>query len=233
MKAPADETDLTAIPPGDVPKLVALVMLLRSNGITDPAVLAAIERTPRRLFLPSALASRAYQDVALPIGHGQAISQPLVVAKMTESLALEPHHTVFEVGTGSGYQAAVLARLSRMVFTVERHRPLLKLARERFSALGLDNIAARVGDGQLGWPGRDSFDRVILTAGGGTEPPPALVERLAIGGRMIAPLADPGDPQALRLVLFVKYRHGLEAEVGWPVRFVPLLSGIANETESA
>ncbi len=141
-----------------------LTMELRHHGIRDARVLEAIEKTPRDLFVEDGCLSRAWEDTALPIACGQTISQPYIVAYMTEQLEVSPRHRVLEVGTGSGYQGAVLARLARRVFTVERHRPLLEQARRRFALLGLDNIETRLADGYKGWPEAAPFDRIIVTA---------------------------------------------------------------------
>jgi protein-L-isoaspartate(D-aspartate) O-methyltransferase len=212
---------------------IRLVMHLRKSGITDTRVLSAIERVPREAFLPEHFLHRAYEDSALPIGHGQTISQPLVVAKMTQELELEPTHRVLEVGTGSGYQAAVLSCLVARVWTIERHKPLLKVAKERFQALAIDNITARAGDGSLGWPGQDNFDRMILTAAAGEEPPPELLKQLALGGIMMAPLTitDEKGARSQKLVKLRKTRTGLDREEMWPVKFVPLVPGEAQAEE--
>src|SRR5207237_7608163 len=143
---------------------IALVMELRGQGITDQRVLSAIERTPRELFVDEPFSTTAYENIALPIACGQTISQPYIVAYMTEALEVDPRHRVLEIGTGSGYQAAVLAPLCRMVYTVERHRPLLKAAEARFKALSLHNIVVRHGDGSNGWPEQAPFDRILVTA---------------------------------------------------------------------
>src|SRR4029079_2508821 len=156
---------------------IGLIMQLRRRGIRDNAVLRAIERVPRELFVDEAFADHAYQDIALPIDCGQTISQPYVVALMTERLQLDERHKVLEIGTGSGYQTAILARLSRRVFSVERHRELMAEAGLRFEQLSLPNIACRFGDGSKGWPEQAPFDRIIVTAAP-AEIPMALVEQL-------------------------------------------------------
>src|SRR6202040_2812840 len=145
-------------------KKVRLIMELRALGVTDTRVLGAIERVPREAFLPDTFRDRAYENVALPVGHGQTISQPLVVAHMTEALEVGERHKVLEIGTGSGYQTAVLARLCRRVFTIERHRALLKEAEKRGAELRLHNVTSRFGDGTKGWPEQAPFDRIIVTA---------------------------------------------------------------------
>jgi protein-L-isoaspartate(D-aspartate) O-methyltransferase len=196
-------------------------MYLRQQGVADTRVLSAIERTPREWFLPEMFHDRAYEDEALPIGHGQTISQPLIVARMTQALELSNRHKVLEIGTGSGYQAAILAHLAYQVFTIERYRPLLATARTRFARLGLANIAARAADGTKGWPGQ-FFDRIIVTAAcGQQDPPPLLVEQLTLGGIMILPIGYDRPDQ--RLVKLRRLRHGVEWQDLWPVRFVPLV----------
>ncbi len=201
---------------------IRLLMSMRRSGITDTAVLGAMERVPREAFVPPAFLDQAYEDGPLPIGLGQTISQPLVVAYMTQLLALQDHHRVLEVGTGSGYQAAVLARLCREVYTVERLRPLLVTARRRFTELGLNNITTRLGDGTLGWPEAAPFDRIMVTAGAeGCEPPPALIHQLAVGGVLVIPLGS--DRWEQRLVRIQRGETGFQREELWPVRFVPLV----------
>jgi len=207
-------------------KKARLIMELRAEGITDAKALGAIERTSRELFLPETFRDRAYENVALPIGHGQTISQPLVVAHMTEALQVGNRHKVLEIGTGSGYQTAVLARLCRRVFTMERHRDLLKVAEERFAALRLHNITTRFGDGTKGWPEQAPFDRIIVTAAS-EELPHLLLESLAEGGVMVAPVGvEHRDQQLLRL-----RRKGeqFEREGLGAVRFVPLIAGLPRE----
>ncbi len=204
-----------------------LVLELRSAGVTDPRILGAIERVPRALFVPSLFRDRAYENVALPIGHGQRISQPLVVARMTEALELTERHIVLEIGTGSGYQAAVLARLARRVFTVERHRAMLKTAEERFRQLRLHNITVRFGDGTKGWPEQPSFDRIIVTAAAATLPD-ALLQSLAEDGVLVAPVGESKRDQAL---LRIRRCNGdFTAEELGAVRFVPLVAGLPRST---
>ena len=151
---------------------IRLVMELRRQGVTDKAVLSAIERVPRELFVPATFHDQAYENTALPIGHGQTISQPAVVAYMTQALELGPRMKVLEVGTGCGYQAAVLARLCRRVYTVERHRELRREAEARFAELRIRNITSRWGDGTKGWTEQAPFDRIIVTAGAPQVPDP-------------------------------------------------------------
>lgn len=208
-------------------ELAKLVLELRSAGVTDPRILGAIERVPRALFVPPLFRDRAYENVALPIGHGQTISQPLVVARMTEALELTERHIVLEIGTGSGYQAAVLARLARRVFTVERHRAMLKTAEERFRQLRLHNITVRFGDGTKGWPEQPSFDRIIVTAAAATLPD-ALLQSLAEDGVLVAPVGESKRDQAL---LRIRRCNGdFTAEELGAVRFVPLVAGLPRST---
>lgn len=207
-------------------KKVRLIMELRALGITDARVLGAIERVPREAFLPETFRDRAYENVALPVGHGQTISQPLVVAHMTEALEVGPRHKVLEIGTGSGYQAAVLAKLCRRVFTIERYRDLLKQAEERFAALRIHNITTRHGDGNKGWPEQSPFDRIIVTAAA-EDVPPILKQSLVDGGVMVIPVGeDRRDQQLLRI-----RRRGDEfiTEDLGGVRFVPLVAGLPRE----
>ncbi len=210
------------------PKVVRLLMELRAGGITDARVLGAIERVPRELFVPATFRDQAYENVALPIGHGQTISQPLVVAMMSEALEVGERHKVLEIGTGSGYQAAVLARLCRRVFTIERHRDLLKQAESRFAELRLHNVTSRYGDGTKGWPEQAPFDRIIVTAAA-PELPTSLLEGLAEGGILVAPLGEERRDQQL---VRVRRQGGefLSEDLG-PVRFVPLVEGLPRASQ--
>jgi protein-L-isoaspartate(D-aspartate) O-methyltransferase len=212
-------------------RVIRMIMALRNAGITDTAVLGAMERIPREIFIPEAMQDQAYEDIALPIGRGQTISQPYIVAAMTAALELNDRHKVLEIGTGSGYQACVLAKLCRRVYTIERHRPLLQGAEQIFTHLRLHNITAIVGDGMKGWPQQAPFDRIIVTACAAERPPQALLDQLAVGGIMIIPVGRPGG-QVLR-------RYIKESEEAYAVmdlmavRFVPLLPDIAKADESA
>lgn len=202
---------------------IRLVIELRQAGITNTDVLSAMERTPRDLFVPHAFAAHAYEDQAVPIGLGQTISQPYIVAYMTGALGVEKTHSVLEIGTGSGYQAAVLARLCRRVYTIERHKPLMEIAEKRFEELKLRNITTIPGDGMRGWPGENTFDRIIVTAAASGEPPVALLAQLKIGGRMIIPVGD--TSQVLKL--YKKESEDVFAvQELLPVRFVPLLPDV-------
>ncbi len=199
---------------------------LRKRGISDPAVLRAMDEVPREHFVESTFVDNAYADQALPIACGQTISQPYVVAYMTEQLGVQGDHRVLEVGTGSGYQAAVLSRLAREVISIERYRTLAESARNRLATLGYDNVDVRVGDGLAGVPERAPFDRIIVTAAAETIPE-ALVGELADGGVMMLPLGPHGGPQ--QLVKLTKGEQGIKQEDLIGVRFVPLLPGQARE----
>ncbi len=200
-----------------------LVATLRAEGIHDPRVLDVIRTMPRHLFLDEALASRAYENTALPIGLGQTISQPWVVARMTE-LLIEDHvpERVLEIGTGSGYQAAVLAALVGTVYTVERIEELLRKARRLFRNMKIENIRSRHDDGNIGWPAEAPFDAIVLTAAGESVPR-ALIEQLVEGGVMVAPLGPAG---AQRLTRFRREGDRMQREDLEPVSFVPLLGGL-------
>ena len=201
---------------------IGLIMQLRRRGIRDTKVLRAIERVPRELFVDDAFADHAYQDIALPIECGQTISQPFVVAFMTEKLDLDERHKILEIGTGSGYQAAVLSHLCRRVYTVERWRELQKSAERRFARLNITNVTTIIGDGWLGWPPQAPFDRIIVTAAA-REAPAKLLEQLKVGGRMIIPLGESRDAQ--QLVVIDKTEEGITQKPLLPVRFVPLVHG--------
>lgn len=205
---------------------IRLLMKLRSAGITDTRVLGAIERVPREKFTPFMFQDKAYADVALPIASGQTISQPSVVAWMTAALGVNDRQRVLEVGTGSGYQAMILSLLARRVYTVERHKPLLDTALERFTEFGATNITARHGDGTRGWPEAAPFDRIIVTAAA-RQIPHALLDQLAIGGVLVAPVGDPSDVQIL--LRLQKDEDGIASQHLMNVRFVPLIDGKAEE----
>lgn len=193
---------------------------IRARGISNPAVLQAMGRVPRHLFVPPDLQRSAYADRPLPIGRDQTISQPYVVAYMTEALALEPHHTVLEIGTGSGYQAAVLAEIVREVYSIEIVAELAARAREALSAQGYDNVHVRTDDGYAGWPEQAPFPRIIVTAAP-PEVPQALVDQLAVGGRMVVPVGR--FDQAMTIV--TKTGAGVVSQETIPVRFVPMVPG--------
>jgi protein-L-isoaspartate(D-aspartate) O-methyltransferase len=202
------------------------LLTLRRRGIADKAVLRAMDEVPRAPFVSAEFSGRAYADQALPIDCGQTISQPYVVAYMTEQLGLRPHHRVLEVGTGSGYQAAVLSRLAREVVSIERYRTLAEQARERLRALGIENVDVVVGDGLAGVPERAPFDRIIVTAAAAILPQ-ALVDQLADNGIMVLPLGPHGGVQ--RIIKLTKSQTGIAREDLIAVRFVPLLPGQAQE----
>jgi len=207
-------------------KKLRLIMELRRLGIGDQRVLGAVERVPRELFVPATFADQAWENVALPIGHGQTVSQPLVVARMTELLELGDRHKVFEIGTGSGYQTAILALLCRRVFTIERHRPLLREAEKRIAELRMHNVTCRFGDGTKGWPEQAPFDRIIVTAAA-PELPAILANSLAIGGILVAPVGEDRRDQTLQRIR--RREDGFVTEEFGAVRFVPLVTGLPRE----
>jgi len=206
-------------------------MSLRRSGVTDAAVLGAIERIPRELFVPDTFQDRAWEDTALPIGHGQTISQPLVVAMMTAALELHNRPTVLEIGTGSGYQTAVLALLCRRVYSIETIKPLQDRAAQLLETMRIHNVTLRHGDGSLGWPKVASFDRIIVTAASGGEAPRALIDQLGEGGIMICPVRRATAPDSDLRQMMVRIRREkdqVSSEDLWPVRFVPLVTGSSS-----
>ena len=205
---------------------IRLVLELRSGGITDTRVLSAMERVPRELFVPETFRDRASEDVALPIGRQQTVSQPSVVARMSQALEVGDRDKVLEVGTGSGYQSAVLCHLCRRLYTLERHPALLREAEARLAKLGLTNVTARVGDGTAGWPEQAPFDRVIVTAAGEDILEPLLAQ-VAVGGVMVAPVGIGDSDQ--RLVRVRRTEDGAETEDLGAARFVPLVAGVEPE----
>lgn len=212
-------------------KKIRLIMELRSLGVGDTAVLAALEKVPRELFVPAAMADQAYEDIALPIGRGQTISQPYVVAAMTQALEINDRARVLEIGTGSGYQACVLAHLCRRVYTIERHKPLLLLAEKIFDHLKLRNITALVGDGMKGWPAQAPFDGIICTAAARGEPPHALLDQLKIGANLIIPVALDGKQVLRRYKKEGSETYAIKDLMD--VRFVPLLPHVAPASEES
>jgi len=200
---------------------IRLIMHLRKSGVVDTAVLSAVERIPREAFLPPSFHDQAYEDMALPIGLGQTISQPLVVALMTQELRVGDRMKVLEIGTGSGYQTAVLSKLARRVYTIERHRPLLKDAERVLEGLRIRNVTTRCADGTRGWPEQAPFDRIIVTAAAQGDVPKDLTDQLAVGGVLVIPVAI--DRRDQRVVRITRSLDGLEREELWPVRFVPLI----------
>jgi protein-L-isoaspartate(D-aspartate) O-methyltransferase len=212
---------------GDIRK-IRLLMELRKQGVSDTSVLSAMERVPRELFVPEAFQDQAYENIALPINAGQTISQPQIVAEMTAALELGPRLKVLEIGTGSGYQAAVLSHLCRRLYTIERHRTLATEAEARFAELRLSNIVLQVGDGSKGWPGQAPFDRIIVTAQADMMPE-VLLAQLREGGVMILPIAESGREQ--KVVRLRRTADGVEREALMDARFVPLLNGMPTPAE--
>jgi protein-L-isoaspartate(D-aspartate) O-methyltransferase len=222
--------DVSLGEPGLVQKRLRLLMELRRAGIGDARVLGAIERTPREKFVPVSFRDQAYENVALPIAEGQTVSQPYVVALMTEKLEVGDRHNVIEIGTGSGYQTAVLARLCRRVFSIERHRDLSRDAERRFGELRLRNIVCRFGDGTKGWPEQTPYDRVIVTAAA-AQVPTVLIEGLALGGVLVAPVGE--DHRDQQLVRIRRNDTGFSTEDLGLVRFVPLVAGLPRRSAAS
>ncbi|MFS4582746.1 protein-L-isoaspartate(D-aspartate) O-methyltransferase [Phaeobacter sp. C3_T13_0] len=200
---------------------------LRSRGVTDAQVLDAMEQVDRGPFVRGLFSARAYEDMPLPIACGQTISQPSVVGLMTQALQISPRDTVLEVGTGSGYQAAILSKLARRVYTVDRHARLVREARQIFDQLHLSNLTSLVGDGSHGLPEQAPFDRIIVTAAA-EDPPGPLLAQLKTGGIMVVPVGQSDTVQTL--IRVQKTVSGLEYDELRPVRFVPLLEGIGKDT---
>lgn len=211
---------------GSDARLAKLVLALRSQGVTDPQVLSAIERTPREMFTQEIFKDRSWENQALPIECGQTISQPYIVGLMTQALTLGHRDRVLEIGTGSGYQTAILSRLSRLVYTIERYRTLMKQAEGRFKKLGLTNIITRFGDGGPGWAEQAPFDRIIVTAAA-QEEPEALLKQLKPDGVLVAPVGK-GPVQRLNRYA-ADGKGGFTVETLCDVRFVPMLDGVAKE----
>ncbi|WP_028878382.1 protein-L-isoaspartate(D-aspartate) O-methyltransferase [Terasakiella pusilla] len=199
---------------------IRLLMELRRRGITDTAVLSAIERIPREKFVTETFQDQAYENIALPIGYNQTLSQPYIVALMTESLKVGDRMKVLEIGTGSGYQALVLAKLCRRLYTIERHKPLLEQAKARFDLFSQTNIVAKCDDGTKGWREQAPFDRIMITAAA-EDVPPALADQLAIGGIMVAPIGE--DKSSQFLIRVTRTDEGFDVEELEQVRFVPLI----------
>lgn len=199
---------------------------LRSRGVTDTRVLTAMERVDRGNFVRGLFAERAYEDMPLPIACGQTISQPSVVGLMTQALNVQTRDKVLEIGTGSGYQAAILSHLARRVYTIDRHRRLVREAQETFRDLGLVNIVALAADGSFGLPDQAPFDRIIVTAAA-EDPPGPLLAQLKIGGIMVVPVGQSDTVQ--HLIKVTRLETGYDYEELRPVRFVPLVEGISTE----
>jgi protein-L-isoaspartate(D-aspartate) O-methyltransferase len=210
----------------DAERKMQFLFTLRSNGVTDKRVLEAMEKIDRRAFVRGLFADRAYDDTPLPITCGQTISQPSVVGLMTQTLNVQPRDKVLEVGTGSGYQAAVLSQLARRVYTVDRHRRLVSEAQEIFAALGLTNITALTADGSRGLPEQAPFDRILVTAAA-EDPPGPLLAELRTGGIMVVPVGQSDKVQ--RLIKVTRTETGYDYTELRPVRFVPLVEGLGQE----
>lgn len=207
-------------------RMIQLLMELRRQGITDTDVLSAMETTPREFFVPAVFQDRAYDNVALPIDAGQTISQPYVVAYMTAALELKPTNRVLEVGTGTGYQTAILAKLARRIYTIERHASLAEQAQDRLKKLKLFNVDVRVSDGARGWPGQAPFDRIIVTAAARENPPPELLNQLNVKGLIVIPIDRGVEGQVL--VRIRRTAQGFQSTDLLPVKFVPMLEGVAK-----
>lgn len=204
-------------------QLMELMLALRRSGVTDKSVLEAMEKTPREVFVDRAFQDRALWDTALPIACGQTISQPSIVGLMTQALEVTPRCKVLEVGAGSGYQAAVLARLARRVYAIERHRPLAMLARQRLEELRLTNVTVRAGDGTRGWPEQAPFDRILITAAA-DDAPRLLLDQLRMGGIMVLPVGQSDEVQ--QLIRIEKTPEGPDYRELGSVLFVPLIAGL-------
>ncbi len=204
------------------------IFSLRASGVTDVDVLNAMEATDRQAFLGNTFRDRATEDMALPIPCGQTISQPSIVGRMTQALGVTKRCKVLEIGTGSGYQAAILARLARRVYTIERHRPLARAATRLLSDMDFSNITVVAQDGAFGMPDQAPFDRILLTAAA-EDPPAPLVAQLKVGGVMVLPVGQSSTVQTL--VKVVKKTKGCDYHDLGPVRFVPLLEGLAEDVE--
>ncbi|MFN4153691.1 MAG: protein-L-isoaspartate(D-aspartate) O-methyltransferase [Paracoccaceae bacterium] len=210
----------------DAERKMRFLFGLRSRGVTEARVLTAMERVDRGLFVRGHFADRAYDDMPLPIACGQTISQPSVVGLMTQALSVQPRDTVLEIGTGSGYQAAILAHLARRVYTVDRHRRLVREAQGVFQSLGLVNITAFTADGSHGLPDQAPFDRIIVTAAA-EDPPGPLLAQLKVGGIMVLPVGQSDTVQSL--IKVTRGISGYDYEELRPVRFVPLIEGLGAE----
>ena len=223
---PSSTTPKSPNPSADDFRKIQLIMSLRNQGIRSTAVLDAMERVPREMFIDSAFSDQAYADQSLPIACGQSISQPFIVAFMSEKLQVTDRMKVLEIGTGSGYQTAVLAHLCRRVYTIERYRILLRAAEERLKALKLANVTSVSGDGMKGWKSQAPFDRIIVTAAAPSIPT-SLIDQLKIGGIMILPLETSPGRQELQRVTRTEESYDRQSLL--PVRFVPLVPGIPKE----
>jgi protein-L-isoaspartate(D-aspartate) O-methyltransferase len=211
-------TLMLAADPWEIARKRMIDEQIRPRGITNPAVLRAMQTVPRHLFVPPNQRDSAYEDSPLPIGHGQTISQPYIVAYMTEALGIQAGDHVLEIGTGSGYQAAVLAQIAREVYTIEIVPELADQARQTLAQLGYKSVHVRTGNGYAGWPERAPFPRIIVTAAP-DEVPPALVEQLAPGGTMVLPVGTGFQ----EMTIVTKTRQGVTQRTTIPVRFVPMV----------
>lgn len=211
---------------GEAERKMRFLFALRSRGVTDARVLTAMERVDRGLFVRGLFAGKAYDDVPLPIACGQTISQPSVVGLMTQALQVGPRDKVLEVGTGSGYQAAVLAQLCRRIYTVDRHRRLVREAQAIFIRLGLVNITAMAADGSRGLPDQGPFDRIMVTAAA-EDPPGPLLDQMRIGGIMVLPVGQSDTVQSL--IRVTRTETGFDYQELRAVRFVPLVEGMATD----
>ena len=205
---------------------MAFLYGLRSRGVTDGRVLTAMEKIDRGLFVKGVFADRAYEDTPLPIACGQTISQPSVVGLMTQALQVQARDKVLEIGTGSGYQAAILSQLARRVYTLDSHRRLVTQARELFDRLGLVNITALVADGSRGYPEQAPFDRILVTAAA-EDPPGPLLAQMRVGGIMVIPVGQSDAVQSL--IRVTRTEAGYEYDELRPVRFVPLVEGLGQD----
>ena len=217
---------MTSAPQDPAERKMQFLFALRSKGVTDNRVLAAMEKIDRGPFVRGLFAERAYEDMPLPIACGQTISQPSVVGLMTQALQVNPRDKVLEVGTGSGYQAAVLSQLARRVYTVDRYRRLVHEARALFDEMELTNITALLGDGSFGLPDQAPFDRILVTAAA-EDPPGPLLAQLKIGGIMVVPVGQSDTVQSL--IRVVRHENGFDYDELRPVRFVPLVEGLGRE----
>ncbi|WP_299782961.1 protein-L-isoaspartate(D-aspartate) O-methyltransferase [uncultured Roseobacter sp.] len=210
----------------DAERKMQFLYALRSKGVTDKRVLSAMEAIDRGPFIRGIFSGRAYEDMPLPIACGQTISQPSVVGLMTQALHVSPRDKVLEVGTGSGYQAAILSKLARRVYTIDRHSRLVREARDLFDDMGLTNITAITADGSFGIPDQAPFDRIIVTAAA-EDPPGTLMEQLKVGGIMVVPVGQSDAVQ--HLIIVRKTAEGIDYEELRQVRFVPLLEGLGKD----
>jgi protein-L-isoaspartate(D-aspartate) O-methyltransferase len=212
--------------PDDATRKMQFLFALRSKGVTDARVLSAMEKIDRGPFIRGHFADRAYEDMPLPIACGQTISQPSIVGLMTQALRINPRDKVLEVGTGSGYQAAILSQLARRVYTVDRHRRLVREARAIFEALDLTNITALTADGSFGLPEQAPFDRILVTAAA-EDPPGPLLAQLKIGGIMVLPVGQSDTVQSL--IRVTRHDAGYDYDELRQVRFVPLVEGLGRD----